>query len=540
MSRPPTAEEQKVLVVLSQQVHGVTAGCTRQELALTGVLAGSTDPADYGLFHARFQQIGLDLLELVKQGVRLVVNENMPDGMGANTRTTWGMKPDLLDIELAPSLLASSSPRVLPPNIVTLIHELSHALHEAPSFPVKDYAYRSGWALEYLPAAMAECNADTYAEAAALLAEGLLDRPGQLRAPGRTPAIRRELLRTAGRSALGPALAWADLTVNRAWLRSNDYRVTAEMDAADTPARAVQLADWLADEDLAARVEIEGELERAGLIKPRYQGMFNSGFGLSGADKATAGQIHTFLTAVKKALTDLVPVPVADGTTVVYQHASGQLSIPHAVTDQGPVPLAALVIDAVIQGLGEPAGSETPAFTSARKRLVDLLVRHDRPVERAALKELRKTFETAGYRVPTRSEWRGLAVDLRIARLDDVVALWRVVTVQARDLVTRSKSDAARAKDASLPPASAPAVKAQAAQSLADLKVLSGLDKNLALEIKLAATITEQLAAEQIVPVAQIAELEEILAQLTVLVCGVHPEKTAVYQGLWTLMPKRG
>ncbi|MFD0262197.1 hypothetical protein ACFVH7_28490 [Kitasatospora indigofera] len=539
MSRELTEDEKKVLVVLSQQVHGVTAGCTRQELALTGVLAGSTDPADYGRFHDRFQQIGPELLDLVKGGVHLVVNEGLPAGMGASTRLSWGMKPQLIDIELAPSLLASSSPRVLPPHTVTLVHELSHALHEAPSFPVKDYAYRSGWALEYLPAAMAECNADTYAEAAALLAEGLLDRPGQLRAPGRTPAIRRALFRTAGWSALGPALAWADITVNRAWLRSNDYLATAEKDAADTAERADQLASWLADEDLAARVEIEDELERAGLIKPRYQGMLNSGFGLSRADKATAGQIHNFFTAVKNALTDLVPVPVVDGSAVRYQHASRQLSVPHAVMNRGPVPLAALVVDAVILGLGEPAGSETPAFAAAKRRLVDLFVRNDRPVERAALKELGKTFETARYRVPTPAEWQALAVGLRMARLDDVAALWRVVTVQARDLVTRSKADAARAKDPLLPPASAPAVKEQAAQSLADLKVLADLDKNLAVEVGLAATITGELAADRIVPVAQIVELEEILAQLTTLVCGVHPEKTAVYQGLWKLMPHR-
>lgn len=539
MSRRPTADEQKVLVVLSQQVHGVTSGCTRQELALTGVLAGSTDPADYGRFHDRFQRIGLELLELVKGGVHLVVNESLPAGMGAGTRLSWGMKPELVDIELAPSLLSSSSPRVLPPHTVTLVHELSHALHEAPFFPVKDYAYRSGWALEYLPAAMAECNADTYAEAAALLAEGLLDRPGQLRASGHTPAIRRALLGTAGWSALGPALAWADITVNRAWLRSNDYLLTAETDAADTAARAVELEAWLADEDLAARVEIEGELERAGLIKPRYQGMLNSGFGLSRTDKATAGQIHSLLTAVKNALTDLVPVPVVDGSDVRYQHASRQLSVPHAVMNQGPVPLAALVVDAVIRGLGEPAGSETPAFTAAKGRLVDLFVRNDRPIERAALKELRKSFETARYRVPARAEWQALAVGLRMARLDDVVALWRVVTVQAGDLVARSKADAARAEEPSLPPASAPAVKKQAAQSQADLKVLAALDKNLTLEVRLAATITEELAAAQIVPVAQIAELEEILARLTVLVCGVHPEKTAVYQGLWKLMPQR-
>ncbi|WP_329493253.1 hypothetical protein [Kitasatospora herbaricolor] len=58
-------------------------------------------------------------------------------------------------------------------------------------------------------------------------------------------------------------------------------------------------------------------------------------------------------------------------------------------------------------------------------------------------------------------------------------------------------------------------------------------------EVNLAATITEELAAEQIVPLAQIIELEEILARLTVLVCGVHPEKAAVYQGLWKLMPER-
>ncbi len=113
------------------------------------------------------------------------------------------------------------------------------------------------------------------------------------------------------------------------------------------------------------------------------------------------------------------------------------------------------------------------------------------------------------------------------------------MTLQAKDLVTRSKSDTAQAEDSSLSPASAPAVKEKAAQSSADLTVLTTLDTNLTSEIRLAATITEQLAAEQITPVAQIVELEDILAQLTVLVCGVHPEKAAVYQGLWKLMPKR-
>lgn len=505
MSRSLFEHEHDTLVELRDRIEEIVATGTQQELALTGVLAGSTTVTDYAVFHARFQQLGTILRDLMAERDKIKVNESLSASMGATTRITWGMEPELQDIELAPALL-SSNPRVLTSNAITLIHELSHAIRETRIYPVKDYAYRSGWSLGYVSPVIAECNADTFAEAAALLAEKAEGRPGQYREPERTAARRRELRKWADWLTVGPALAWTDLVVTRAWLRIDDYEAMARTDAATADDRTKQLAYWQGDQDLAALMQIETELQNAGIIGARYAGwIWDTSIGLSKADKATVVDVKAFISAVHGAVSQLVPVPVDDGQTVVtYDATSRTLRIPRAVTDRGPVALSGLIIDAVVAGLGSVA-PDTQAFNDHKRQIVDMLVLNDRPLERAALQADKPRFETFPHRVPDAEEWRDLATGLQLAIVEDIVAQWKVVAVQVADT----------------------------AASKTGLDILPSLDKSLATDIKEAAAIAAKLVGEGVtVPTKQFTELAHIVSEIGARVVENYQKKAPAYQEL--------
>ncbi|GJF32446.1 hypothetical protein KNE206_51460 [Kitasatospora sp. NE20-6] len=407
----------------------ILARGTKGELESTTVLSGPGALPDYTVFHARFQRLGARLDELVKAGL-VRVNEGLPAAMGANTVITRGANPVVQRLELRPSLVAEGGSS-LTTRAITLVHELSHALVEGSVHPVKDYAYRDGWAWGYLPATLVQSNADTFAEAFALLAERSRGRWARYQKLGRVPSQRWALWNLRGVSDLGPALAHADILLNRAWLRSNDSMGVALADFSNSTWATTEPA-WRAEPDYASLLKIEAGLQGLGIIGARTAGVLRTG--LSGTDKDTVTAIHTYLTGLKNALAEAEPVPVAEGRTVVHHPATGRLEIPYAVAGVGVVALADLVIGALIAGsaVGGPAPK---AFTDNRRPVIDLLVANDRLVERAALGPVRAAFAAAPVSAASPARWAELASDLLIATLTDISGRWIEMATHAVDLL---------------------------------------------------------------------------------------------------------
>ncbi|MER5636695.1 hypothetical protein ABT095_07065 [Kitasatospora sp. NPDC002227] len=419
MSRVLTATEFQTLAQLKHEIDRIVALATKTELDSTDVLDGLDPAPDYTVFHARFQRLGGRLAELL--ALKLVrVEEGLDPLMEANTLISRGAKVELQQLQLRPGLLAEPNQRSLTSRALTLLHELSHALEESPIFPVKDYAYRDGWAWGYLPASLAANNADTYAEAAAQIAERAQQRPGRYQELGRVPAQRHALAKLRGATDLGAALALADLQLNRAWLRANDANSVAQSDFGNLLWPST-LAGWKKEPDYTGLLRIEAALHSLGLIGERVTGLLSTG--LDQADKTTVSRIYRHLAALKGALAGAEPVPVLTGTTVVYQPATGRLEIPRAVAGLGVVNLADLIIDALIAG--KPAAEPLPkGYPQQCRAVVDLMVDNDRPGEKAALDLLRAHFAAIRPTAPTPARWAELANTLGYAELVDIRVRW--------------------------------------------------------------------------------------------------------------------
>ncbi|AUG80159.1 hypothetical protein CFP65_5457 [Kitasatospora sp. MMS16-BH015] len=431
MSRSLTPAEQQTLAQLRTEIDAIVLQATKAQLASTAVLAGPTPAPDYTVFHARFQQLGLRLGDLVSRGL-VVVEEGLDPAMAANTSISFGANPTVQRLELRPSLLVGANETSVTARALTLIHELSHALQEPPIHPVKDYAYRAGWGWGYLPAALAESNADTFAQAAALIAERREDRPGRYQTLGPLSAQRSVLAQASGLTDLGSALAFADLRLNRAWLRANDAKGMAlrEYDKKAWPA----IRDgWAGQPDYPGLLKIETRLQTLGLIGARVDGDLRNG--LIDADKATVTGIYTYLAGLKAVLGKvIVPTLVPGGQAVAYDPATKHLTVPHAVANIGAVALADQIIEALIRAIPAPATMPT-AFSRHRSTIIDLLITHDRSTELAELVPLYTYFATIPATKCTPAQWNGLAADLLTATLADISGRWERRAVHAMDMV---------------------------------------------------------------------------------------------------------
>ncbi|MFE7560925.1 hypothetical protein [Kitasatospora sp. NPDC057500] len=411
MSRALTAAEQKVLEALTVRVERIATLGTAAELAGTTVLNGPGPAPDYTVFHRRFVLLGRRMRE-----VRFVVREDLPVTMGASTVISNGPAPSVLEIQLRPAMVGPGA-RSLTTRALTLVHELSHSLPEGLTHPVKDYAYRTGWGWGHLPAALAQANADTFAEAAALLVERDEKTWGRYQVLGRLAAQRGRLAKRARTTTLGAALAWLDIMVNRAWLRANDCSGFARLNFSEakwnTPewsvwkhhARLLGMEQWL-----AARGFIVERSLRGGVV------------GLRAEDRAVLDELFTYLGELKNAVDRIDPLPVESGDRIDYDPATGALRIPRAVVNRGPLELADLVLDALVA-----ATATTPAarrFAATARELVHTLVDEDRPEEREAVAGLRTAFAAVQAVQPTADKWATLAIELQAAVLEDVRTRW--------------------------------------------------------------------------------------------------------------------
>ncbi|MGW6914511.1 hypothetical protein ACWGB8_11915 [Kitasatospora sp. NPDC054939] len=390
MSQPLSTAEKQTLQQLGARIDTVVAQASPQALLATGALPGAADGSpSHVVLHRRFQRLGARLKELADL---VVVRADLPAATGARAVVTQGSEPVVLRIEVGPELVGPepAGPAAQPSThrVLALVRELSRTLDEGAIHPVKDYAHRASWAWGYLSPDLAASNADGYAGAAAVLAERIEERPGRYRVPGRVPAQREVLRAAADVSDLGPALARAALVLHRARLRSDDSAALAR-DESPNGGWPAQERAWRAEPGRAALLQLEELLRAKGIVGPRHPGRTTTG--LSGADRRTVRQIHAYCTDLSRALDDLEPVPVALGHDVTYDAASGVLKVPFIVTGEGAAALGERIVAALVRG-ADARGPQLAAFTGNRRLVLDWLLAHDRPIERAALRPLLQQF----------------------------------------------------------------------------------------------------------------------------------------------------
>ncbi|MFB7471432.1 hypothetical protein [Kitasatospora sp. NPDC056184] len=411
MSRALNADEQEVLEALIGRVERIVSLGTAVELAGTTVLSGPGPAPDYTLFHQRFAVLGHRMREL-----RFVVREDLPDTTGASAVISDGPFPSVLEVQLRPGMVGPGT-RTLTARALTLVHELSHGLKEGLTHPVKDYAYRTGWAWGHLPAVLAQDNADTYAEAAALLAERDEGAWGQYQVLGRVAAQRGRLLRREGVTTLGSALAWLDIVVNRAWVRASDCAAFAGVAFGEARWNTPEWSVWQHHAPLLA---LEQWLELWGFIGERRPR--DGAVGLGAEDRGTVAELFGYLSELKHAVDRIDPVPAEEGDRIAYDLASGALRIPRSVVNRGPLALANLVLGALVEATAARPAAER--FGRRGREVVHALVGEDRWEEREAVATLRTAFAGIPAVQPSADQWATLAVELQAAVLEDVRTRW--------------------------------------------------------------------------------------------------------------------
>ncbi|MFE0464639.1 hypothetical protein ACFW1A_35840 [Kitasatospora sp. NPDC058965] len=439
--KPLSTTEREALARLRAKIDAIVALGTPQALLATGVLGDTpAGSADLLTFHRRFQLLGPQLGSIGSPAGYVTVRDDLPDATGAATVLTLGAPPQLLRLEVGPELLGPATP-ILTYQALTLVHELTHTMNDIGSFPVKDYAYRTGWAWNYLPVKLAVDNADSYAAAAAALAEQLERKPGRYQEAGSVPAQARALHAFAQQCNLGPALAWADFVVNRAWVRSMDSAAFAGETVANGDWASTRTA-WGKDPDRAGLLAIEQQLLQLGVLAyDRHSGPLTTG--LSTADVAAVRQVLTWTTGLKHTLNGIEPVLVAVGREISYDPATRRLTVPFAVIALAPADLGRLVLKAVVgegvktgrsatTGVAKP-GTDVRARTDRDCSILGLLVKHDRPAEHEALAPVLAELAGRPLRPVGGPDWEKIQTALKWAVLKEISSRWTVMAAQVED-----------------------------------------------------------------------------------------------------------
>jgi hypothetical protein len=427
MGRPLSNDETVVLKTLSAKIKTIVDAADQATLTATGVLDGFGPTAqDYAGFHQRFTLLHGRLEDLIGRQ-KIVVNGDLPPSMGANALVGKADDGTLVDgVDIRPDLVADASPRTVTDRAITLLHEVAHNLYEDPVFPVRDYAYRTSWGSQYLLPQAGLFNADTYAEAAACVAERLEGAPaGYYRATGRLVASRRALKALhAPALAVGPALAWVDIKVNRAWIRSEDYRDFARI---QTGSRGWDktLALWKDyNPDKLRLLELETALQsREKLIGDRNTGWTGIWYGLDKEQFGTTDRMSAYLATLKKTITKVRPLLADAGQAVGYDAQTRRLTIPYALAGVPALKLADMILDVLVESSHyAPGGS--PLLEKYRHAIVDLFYEHDRLFESPTVAAIRGRIGTLPATAPTAAEWAQARDALDLAVLAGITENW--------------------------------------------------------------------------------------------------------------------
>ncbi|WP_214323695.1 hypothetical protein [Nonomuraea sediminis] len=418
MGRGLTTEEGIELAAVQSNVAAIVAAGSLQALTATGILNGwGDDPLDYDDFHQRFSQLLKRLKELTK-AEKIVVDDTLPATMGANAATGTDDSGKLYArIDVRAEFVSAANPVSRTVRAIDLMHEVAHTLLEKDTFPVRDYTYRHTWAQGCLARAVGTENADTYAEAAARLAETIEEKPpGYYREIGRVPA-QREALRAMPSITVGPALAWADIVINRAWLRAEDYRDFGKR-VDGTVAWSNLVKEWERDPSAQSMLYgIETSLRERKVIGERVGTLKVT---LSDDDRVTTDALAAFFSGIKDALKRLQPILLPVGADLVYDAGADELRIPYGLAATPPLDLGNLIARTLV------AASAVPGkLASFKGTLVDLLTTHDRPQERSQVLGIAGQIKEMPAVAPTAADWSRAQVGLDLAALDGLAALWR-------------------------------------------------------------------------------------------------------------------
>jgi hypothetical protein len=406
----------------------------RTRLEQTRVLGANAAAAEWATFTTRFGLLYVRLRELEGAG-KVVVNDQLDSEMTANTPTS--MNPPTATLELSEALVSADSLKLLPARARDVMHELTHAIIENGQFPVKDYGYRNSWNTGYLGAAGAD-NADSYAEAAGQIAENVFP-PGLYGELG--PVTKQRQALKTNNCPLGPALAWADIKLNRGWLRSVDWSSFA----GNTIGKAnwtEREAAWRADPDKSGLLAIEDALQGFNIVAKR-SGLLSVGLG-ENSQKA-APLIQTYFVRLKDRLKGSVLLLTDDtGARIDYDPASETLTVPIGEVQGGtvsPVSLGEAVITALVTKTPMPsaAGAANEMLHRHRRAVVDLFPRCDRPTEKQVVAGMQTAWNVP-FQEPRPGEWKATAVGVNtgyVLGLADNVA----VTIQFAMKAAEKKPD---------------------------------------------------------------------------------------------------
>jgi hypothetical protein len=434
-----TKDQKDVLQKLAAKIGEIVAAAIPDGvLAATRVLDGGIGftPADYGPFHRRFVLVHKRLEELMA-AERVVVNENLSSSVAALTRSA--LDEVKVNIQLSPATVDPNSDDSITKRVLTLIHELSHALREKSEdplqkqdqHPVKDYTYRGSWGQGYLAGKIGSRNADTYAEAAAQIAEKLENRPaGFYRETGSLPAQRRLLQQQYSRSGgtLGPALAWADIKTNRVWLRAFDLHIRVDQDLGFITAGLEAIRS---EADIKALDDIEAQLQKWKILGARHLYVV----GKHDADSiAAAKSIETYMADLKDRLKALHLTFPAQGE-VTYDAKTATLAIPFPAMDLPPLKLADAIIKALLAAVTFPPEKVKAAglLEQYKRDILDLLWANDRSYEKPQVQELGRDFDKLTV-TGVSPESRGFfSTSLPIAEVEGLADQWAVAPARLKE-----------------------------------------------------------------------------------------------------------
>ena len=440
MIRSLKAAENQILDRIRDKIQEIVTAGNHGRLSNTGLLGipGANAQA-YNDFSQRFGQLPGRLQEL-RGADRIKVNTDLKPSMGADAPTGVVNGMTEAAVHLPEALVADFPAPTITERAITLMHELSHTIVEANDFPVKDFTYRRSWGQGYLTAPIGACNADNYAEAAAQIAEDLEGKANLYREKGKIEAQRQELRRAQVSPILGPALAWADIKINRAWLRSNDYDAFAKV-TAGSMMWPKMVAGWANDAMMTGLLTIEAELRdnMGRIIGDRY-GVLTTG--LSAESIKTAGNIYNYMETLKGALKFRLTVSNV-GAAITYipapPPAAGVLNVPRSLVTGDSSALGNRIIDALINALDytDAADRGTADLNNRKRGVFDLLVHHDRPYEAGQVQAMQAVFQGIQSAVPpAQAAWDSAGIDLDLARVKGIAEWMYKMACEAEEAAT--------------------------------------------------------------------------------------------------------
>lgn len=380
------------------------------------------EPSVHDAFLATLVELPARMTELVQQN-KFVINDALPESRAAQASTISGKGAATVKaVELRSELLDSDAVETVLSRVRTLLHEISHTIVVNNAFPIVDYCYVGGWAISHLGPLCAE-NADTFAEASMVvpedpglkLAEPPLESSKWLFRTYNNAVAQQAALREAKAIGLSAALAWADLRVNRAWLRMADYN---------------DFAGRRDDGTVADMRRIEEQFRTWGIVQERKGAWYDFGSGkiLDEASKGAVGNVSASVNQVKNWVSGMQVRVVKDGAIDFIKGKPYRLQIPLAALSLDTPTLGSAILEKIFATLADASKLPLPI---TQTDLLTLCVNNDRHPEQERLegrwKELLATPPTPPKDLDA---LYGLDALLALAIVDSGAVFWKNVAAK--------------------------------------------------------------------------------------------------------------